>query len=148
MLDQQVARQLGHPASKISEIPADYRILGMVARRYCPDIDERSLLELASLSLSYLNCGEVFIEMLEEIAGQKYFYTGYILERKDSVSFMLAQRKDMLIETLDAIKTVFKPRKSLSTAIDHLCSSMLDIPEILTPLPGILTPLWVFGFQN
>jgi hypothetical protein len=75
------------------------------------------------MSLSYWNCGEMFIRMMKEAATVP-FLPGYLMEIRNNVIVSLSSRKSAFLEGLEEIKTIFKGRSALSAAANHLCSEM------------------------
>lgn len=125
-LEQLVARRINIEPTPSAQVLPEYKLMAQIAKFILPNIDERSMLELASLSLSYFNSGEWFIHMLQEIASEDLYIPGYIMEMKEKVSKELAERKDDLVYTLEGIKRIFKKREAISVATNHLCDQMIN----------------------
>lgn len=124
-LDQLVTVQLGGAKFKRSEVQPEYRIMEMVTKFYLPDIEERDMLEMASLSLCYFNCGERFIRIIQEAVGV-HNLPGYIMEIKNEVIGHLTTHKENIVFTLNEIKNVFINRDALFQAAGHLCDVMAE----------------------
>lgn len=96
-----------------------------VAKHIYPRIKERDMLELASLSLSYLNAAQMFVQFVTELKTAKH-KRKFIEKKKDTVSYILSKKLEYLKETLEEIAGIFKHRSSFKKAVDHLTSVMLE----------------------
>ncbi|MFC0513174.1 hypothetical protein ACFFGT_03145 [Mucilaginibacter angelicae] len=123
LLDQIVSKQRGIPLIPESKVGPEYKIMEQVATYIFPKIDLRTLLEIASISLSYWNCGEMFITMIKEAATVP-FLPGYLAEIKNKVIIRLSSKKQHFLSSLDEIRSIFKNRASLYAAANHLCNEM------------------------
>lgn len=124
-LDQITTDQGGGMRTPQSQIGPEYRMLAMVAQKIFPTIDERSLLELASMSLSFFNCGNRFIRTLEEAATVPHM-PGYVFEIQNQVHAHLSSQRKGIKATLQQIKNTFRMRRELFLAASHLCKVMLE----------------------
>jgi hypothetical protein len=70
-LDRLMHKILGRKAGNESLVGEEYKIMEKVAKSIVNDITEREMLDLASLSLSYLNAGEYFISFLKKCPVKK-----------------------------------------------------------------------------
>ena len=124
-LDQITSIQGGLAPTPISKIAPEYRMLDMVAQKLFPDIDKRSLLEIASMSLAWFNCGERFIKALMEAAKVPHL-PGYVFEIQNELHLHMTTHRNSIKKMLAHIKDVFKYRRELHIAAGHLCKIMLN----------------------
>lgn len=107
-----------------SKISAEYLLMEKVARHIVPDISVRDMLEVATLSLSYMNCGEFFIGFLNDVASYP--------NRKEVLEGLKKQTQDVLRENspryiveFEGLKDSVRGRKPLIVAVDHLSKLMI-----------------------
>jgi hypothetical protein len=97
----------------------EYTVLRNVAKFIMPDIDTNTFLVAASLSLSYIDPGRSFIEMICRIKKAKeegLLVTHVLATIKNEVSAMLLSKLDVFNEAQDEIVEVFKRRNRLHKA--------------------------------
>ncbi len=108
-----------------SKTSAEYLVMELVAKAIMPNIEMRDILEAASLSLSYLNCGQKFIEILEEVKA-----TGSakdtLVKVKVETSNYLEQYIANIDESLVDIISVFEGREHLKYATSYLKDIMVS----------------------
>ena len=124
-LDQITSIQGGLAPTPLLHIAPEYRMLELVALKIFPGIDRRSLLELASMSLGWFNCGERFIKALMEAATIPHL-PGYMFEIQNELHAHLTAHRNVVRKMLADIKGIFKYRSELHTAAGHLCKVMLN----------------------
>jgi len=122
-LDQLVTMQLKMPQTPKRVVKPEYKLLEMVARYLFPKIDERSMLEMASMSLCYFNCGQRFIRTIEEAVTVGHL-PGYLMELQNEVHDHLTEHRDEILGTLEEIKKIFEKRAGMHAAATHLCNVM------------------------
>jgi len=122
-LDQLVGLQRGKERTPENRVAPEYKMMNWVSQRLCPGIDERSMLEMASLSLSYPDCGGRFVKMLEEAATVPYL-PGFVMELYNEAFTHLQEHQQKVQGLLNQIKDIFKRRAPLAAAATHLCDEM------------------------
>ncbi|MDB5124573.1 MAG: hypothetical protein JWP94_2702 [Mucilaginibacter sp.] len=127
-LDQVVTAQLNRPLTPKRLVKPEYKLLELIARYYFPGIDERSMLELASMSLCYFNCGQRFIRMIEEAADVPYL-SGFVMGIHNEVYDHFKEHEEEIKFTLEEIKEIFAKRAGMHAAASHLCDVMLNAYE-------------------
>jgi len=120
-LDQLVAEQLGR---SLENAPgSEYKVLALLKKWLAPDLDYRSFLEVASLSLSYWDAGHQCYRMLKE-AGEAKEPAAYLAAEKELVQRLLRESLGGFEETLDYIRDIFRQRDALFVAVAHLTEKM------------------------
>ena len=99
----------------------EYTVLRNIANLIIPKVDTYPFLVIASLSLSYVDCGTMFIDMLQQL--KKSIDEGYTIESilaklKNGVSRMLFSKLDDFNDAQDEIVEIFKKRKQLHKAFN------------------------------
>lgn len=115
---------VGSAAQKQSEISAEYLLMEKVAKFIVPDISERDMLEVATLSLSYMNCGEFFIGFLNDLASH--------YNRAEVLQGLKKRTQEVLKETLPDFIAQFQwlegsvqGRQPLINAVGYLSKIMI-----------------------
>lgn len=124
-LDRLMHKILGRKAGNESLVGEEYKIMEKVAKSIVRDITEREMLDLASLSLSYLNSGEYFISFLKKCPIKKR-RGKYISSLKIEVSNILKEKLPDVKEELGSIVKVFEKRSLLFNAISYLTETMIQ----------------------
>jgi hypothetical protein len=116
--------EMGSIPENQSTISAEYLLMEKVAEHIVPDISVRAMLEIATLSLSYMNCGEFFIGFLNDVATNS--------NRAEVLQGLKKQTQDMLRENLTSYTTQFegltsavRGRQPLINAVDYLSKLMI-----------------------
>lgn len=123
-IDRLIQLEMGGNLEPESKISAEYLVMEKVAKHIVPDISLREMLEVATLSLSYLNCGEYFIGFLNEIV--KIDDRPQILkELKEETRLLLNERFLDFKESFENLKEALKGRKPLIHAVGHLAEVMI-----------------------
>ncbi|MES2276042.1 MAG: hypothetical protein V4592_08465 [Bacteroidota bacterium] len=122
-LDNQVAIQRGKRLVQPHHIPPEYKLMSLVAQHICPGIGERSMLDLASLSLSYADCGHRFIRYLEA-ANTAPDLPSFIATAHEDVNAHLRVNEPKILALLEKIRKQFTTSTQLSAAVGHLCDEM------------------------
>jgi hypothetical protein len=124
-LDRELDRQLsGLSAIRDDMRFTEYTVLRLVAFKIYPEVDTKTFLTIASLSLAYINCGFVFIDLLRVVkkrvdAGEQI---GDILEQlKQQVRELMAAQSDDFEGAQDEIIAIFTGRPQLLTAFQYIC---------------------------
>jgi hypothetical protein len=101
----------------------EYTVLRYLSRHIVPGITTHTMLRLAAMSLAYVNCGAMFIAMLERLAielkaGRDDAYLLSIVRKKTISDY--AERSKILKGVLTEIEDAFKGRSSLEIAYADL----------------------------
>lgn len=119
-----VHAKMGSIPEMQSKISVEYLLMEKVARHIVPDISVRDMLEVATLSLSYMNCGEFFIGFLNDVASYP--------NRAEVLESLKKQTQDVLRENLprytvefEGLKDSVRGRKPLVIAVDYLSKLMI-----------------------
>jgi len=102
----------------------EYTVLRLVALKIYPDIDTKSFLTVASLSLAYINCGFVFIDLLRVLkkrvdAGERL--EDVLEQLKQQVRELMAGQSDDFEGAQEEIIAIFTGRPQLLTAFQYIC---------------------------
>lgn len=124
-LDRELDRQLSGRSTIQDDMRfTEYTVLRLVALKIYPSIDTKSFLTLASLSLAYINCGFVFIDLLHGLkkrvdAGERM---EDILEQfKQKVRELMLEQSDDFEGAQEEIIAIFAGRPQLLTAFQYIC---------------------------
>lgn len=123
-IDRLIQLEMGFTPVPASKISAEYLVMEKVAKHIVSDLNLREMLELATLSLSYLNCGEYFIGFLNEIAKSNN-RDQTLNELKEETKFLLQERFMDFKETFEDLKGALKGRRTILNAVDYLSNLMI-----------------------
>lgn len=127
-LERVFAQNIKRPHND-EEDGSEYTILRYFSRHIVPGITIRTLLTLASCSLAYVNCGAMYVSMLErlsiEIRNGKT-ETDVIKMIKGNVAAEYRDRFDILGEVLHEIALTYSQRSSLKIAFTALEERYLE----------------------
>lgn len=124
-LDRLMHKILDRETGNENLVGEEYKIMEKVAKSIVSDITDREMLDLASLSLSYLNAGEYFIGFLKKCPAKKQ-RAKYIGDLKLQVSNILKDKLPDVKEELGDIVKVFEKRSLLHNAIVYLTETMIE----------------------
>ncbi|KRT17759.1 hypothetical protein ASU31_00225 [Pedobacter ginsenosidimutans] len=115
-------------AHEDEEDGTEYTILRYLSRHIVPSISIRTMLILASCSLAYVNCGAIYISMLERLEIE--LKTGKIETQvidmiRGNVATVYADRHNLLGAALYAIAQSYSNRSSLIIAFTELIKHYL-----------------------
>lgn len=119
-LDRELERQLtGSETIRDHLRFSEYTLLRLVAKFIFPEIDTQTFLSLASLSLSYIDCGNSFIRMLRKM--KESFDEGNdinitLTDLKNHVREILFNKYEHFRDSYSEIVSVFEHRTQLKRA--------------------------------
>ncbi|GAA4203973.1 hypothetical protein GCM10022289_21050 [Pedobacter jeongneungensis] len=125
-LERECAGLLGKKNPPKSKLGFEYLLMEKVAKHIYPRIKSRDMLELASLSLSYLNAAQMFVQFVTELKAAKGKKKNFVEKKKNEVSYILSEKLDGVKQTLEEIAGIFDYRESFKKAVGHLTSVMLE----------------------
>lgn len=125
-LERECAKLLKKKIPRKSKLGFEYQLMEKVARHIYPRIKDRDMLDLASLSLSYLNAAQMFVQFVTQLKAAKGKKSNFIKQKKDAVSYILSEKLDAVQQTLEEIAGIFEHRESFKKAVGHLTSVMLE----------------------
>lgn len=123
-LDKVVHQQRSKKSEK-NYTSSEYNILRLLAKKLYPEIELKTMLELASLSLAYFNAGEMFIYLVEMVKKSDDKVESLRKFKETLTNGMVFQLAD-LKEEMDSIREVFKSRTILFSALDYLMKHMMQ----------------------
>lgn len=107
----------------------EYTVLRYFSMHIVPSITRKTMLTLASLSLAYVNCGVMYVSMLERLAielREGRSEADLIRMVKANVSQEYAEREHILEGVLKEIEDAFKLRSSLKIALADLKENYIN----------------------
>lgn len=138
-LDRELDRQISGLAVIRDDLPlTEYTVLRLVALKIYPDIDTKTFLTIASLSLAYINCGFVFIDLLRVLKsrvddGERM--EDIIEQFKQQVRELMASQANDFEAAQDEIIAVFTGRPQLLAAFQYICGQAETTYAIRTAEP-------------
>lgn len=117
---------------------SEYAFLRIIAEYLCPGIDTKSFLTAASLSLSYLDSGSMFVLLLQDLKATINSGNSaeiYLLNKRQAVSAMLFEKLGHFNEAQDEIVEIFKGRKQLYTAFSWIAQQAKNSYMLRAELP-------------
>lgn len=105
----------------------EYTVLRRVAQYIFPEIEKNVYLALGSMSLQFIDCGNIFIKMAEEVRDNfrnGFSQTNSVRLIKDKVIELLKEKRESFINAQEEYKNIFLKRKMLSKAFEFLTDKM------------------------
>ncbi|MBI3136084.1 MAG: hypothetical protein HYZ14_15510 [Bacteroidetes bacterium] len=101
----------------------EYTVLRQLAIFIFPEVEKRTFLSLAVLSLQYIDCGRTFITFLKKV--KKEYESGLnqttsVNLLKEEAGKMLFQKRVDFLDAQEEYKNIFKGRKQLTRAFSFL----------------------------
>jgi len=126
-LDREFDRQRNSRANINDSLRrSEYTYLRLVADYLCPGIEKKVFLSVASLSLSYLDCGAMFVRFLKDISqlgNSPDAVQNYLNVKRSEVSTILLEKLGDFNGAQDEIIKVFDKRPRLKKAFTTICES-------------------------
>lgn len=123
-LDRLVQVFSGEKSEEKSKISSEYLVMEKIAEFLVPGITLQEILEIASLSLSYLNCGEYFVGFLNELVATEN-KRETLNELKKETSFLLSEKLPLIEEDMLELISILRERKPLKNAVTYLIDEMI-----------------------
>jgi len=118
---------------------SEYTVLRDIARHLAPGIEKKDMLTIASLSLNYLNCGEMFIKYLEDFVKRidNESVSEIIDSFRDETKESLHDSVEKLDEALNEVLVAVKGRYHLENAFKYLIRVYLNAYKVRCDMPDI-----------
>jgi hypothetical protein len=151
-LDRIAERHL-HPNKKIDDYAkgSEYTVLRALSQFLYPGIEKEDYLTIASLSLSYLDCGAMFIDQIKHYKSEiekGATRRDVLKEMKDKVSGILFKKLEVFNEAQDEIVNVFNKRPRLKTAFSGVATAAKNAYLARCERPAFEVELIIAGDFN
>lgn len=123
-IDRIIQTDMGREPGLKSKISAEYLVMEKLAYHIVPNLEMREMLEIATLSLSYLNCGEYFIAFLNQIAKSKD-RSQTLKKLKEETSGLLKEKFSEFKDSFEGLIGALRGRKPLINAVGYLAGAMI-----------------------
>jgi len=139
-LDRELNRQLKNRLSIDDEArDTEYTVLRSVAKNIWPDVTRKTFLTIASLSLTYVDSGRMFIQELQNCKAR--FESGESIYKaleplRKQTKELLGINKSAFRDQMAEIIKVFEGRPRLLKAFSYICDQANKAYEIRTKKPS------------
>jgi len=123
-IDRIVQESFGIKLPPKRKLNFEYLFMEKLAEHIFLGIERNHFLQIASLSLSYLNCGEYFIDFIERLKKSKD-YERELSKFKQETADLLTERLPDFEETMAEVLTALMGREEIQNAYRHLIDQMI-----------------------
>lgn len=122
IVNSQINPNISEPALNVC---SEYRVIEFVAKHLAPLIDKRTLLEITSISLSWWNAGDQFINILTGLKKSNYD-PQFLQTIEEKTKLELSNSLPGIEQNIEIIKNAVRKRAGMYAAVNYLTERMIE----------------------
>lgn len=130
-MDKLVSKRQNHPeADNKSRLASEYTVARMVAQYLFPQIEIKTMVCLALMSLQFMDCGDTFIHLVQEVRDNEQKAISQeqsLVQIKQRIRAHLKQYETAFASQLANYKTIFTGRTRLFKSFSYLADVSLSL---------------------